>query len=187
MTDLDIVRNRAARKYSRRENLERVLWAMAAPLFRYSPRVLYSWRNMLLRLFGARIGRDVRVYPSVRVFLPGLLLIGDETTIGDDVRLYNLGRIEIAAQVTISQGAHLCAGSHDHQDRAFPLIRASITIGRSAWVCADAFIGPGVQLGEGAVVGARAVAMRDVPAWQIVAGNPAAVVGTRVLKPTAAT
>jgi putative colanic acid biosynthesis acetyltransferase WcaF len=179
---LDISGNRTARKYRRRENIERVLWALATPLFRYSPRSLYGWRSSLLRLFGAQIGHGVRIYPSVRIFLPRQLSIGDETTIGDDVRLYNLGQLDIASQVTISQCAHLCGGSHDHRDPTFPLIRAAIAIGNASWICADSFIGPGVHVGEGAVVAARAVAMRDVPAWQIVAGNPAVPIGVRILR-----
>jgi putative colanic acid biosynthesis acetyltransferase WcaF len=178
---LDIEANRRAFRYTRSELLQRLLWALAQPLFRCSPRLLYGWRNALLRLFGARIGRGVRVYPSVRIFLPSLLTIGDEATVGDDARLYNLGPLHIGAQATVSQGAHLCGGSHDDRDPAFRLIRASIRLDTGCWVCADAFIGPGVTIGEGAVVGARAVATRNVEAWQVVAGNPARFIRHRSL------
>ena len=179
---LDIVGNRAASKYSRRELIERVLWGLLQPLFRCSPRLLYGWRRTLLRAMGARIGRAVQIHPRVHIFLPSLLSIGDEAAVAEDVRLYNLGQLIIGAQATVSQGAHLCGGSHDDADPKLPLIRAAITIGDAAWVCADAFIGPGVTVGEGAVVAARAVCLRDVAAWQVVAGSPARRIRSRELK-----
>lgn len=181
MSGLDIAGNRAARKYSRAELAQRVLWSLLNPLFHCSPRLAYGWRRGLLRVLGAEIGHAVQIHPSVRIFLPSLLAIGDESAVAEDVRLYNLGPLRIGAKATVSQGAHLCGGSHDDQDPALPLIRAPIHIGSSAWVCADAFIGPGVTVGEGAVVAARAVCVRDVAPWQVVAGNPARVIRTRVL------
>lgn len=169
------------RKYSRRELFERVLWSVLKPLFHCSPRLLYGWRRLLLRALGARIGRAVQIHPDVRIFLPSLLSIGDETAVDQDVHLYNLGPMKIGCQTTISQGAHLCGGSHNDKDPALSLIRAAITIGDCAWICADAFVGPGVTVGEGAVVAARAVCVRDVPPWQVVAGSPARMIRTRVL------
>lgn len=185
MSALDIHANRAVRKYSRRENIERVLWALASPLFRFSPRLLYGWRRVLLRAFGAQIGKGVQLHPRARIFLPSLLRIGADAAVGEDVRLYNLGPLVIGAQATVSQGAHLCGGTHDHRDPTLPLIRAAIHIGDAAWVCADAFVGPGVTVGQGAVVAARAVCVRDAAPWQIVAGNPARAVGQRVLRTAA--
>ncbi len=183
---LDIAGNRAASKYSRRELGERLLWALLQPLFRCSPRLLYGWRRVLLRLLGARIGRAVQIHPRVRIFLPSLLSIGDEAAVAEDVRLYNLGPLVIGAQATVSQGAHLCGGSHDDADPALSLIRAAINIGDAAWICADAFVGPGVTIGEGAVVAARAVCLRDVPPWQVVAGVPARQIRERRLRADAA-
>ena len=178
---LDIAGNRLDRKYTRSEQVQRVLWAAVHPIFRFSPRLLPGWRRLLLRLFGAQIGRQVLIDPRTSIFLPSLLVVGDESAIGPDVRLYNLGALTIGEQVTISHGAHICGGSHDHRDPRLPLIRAPITIHRCAWICADAFVGPGVSIGEGAVVGARAVAVKDVPAWQVVGGNPARAICNREL------
>ena len=86
--------------------------------------------------------------------------------------------------MTISQRAHLCAGTHDYTDPSMPLQKPPISIGDQVWVCADAFVGPGVTIGEGALVGARAVAVTDVESWQIVVGNPARPVKKRVLNIT---
>lgn len=178
---LQIEACRSQRNYTLREKLLRVAWAAARPAFAWSPRLCWGWRNFLLRLFGARIGRGVQIDPAARIFAPWQLAVGDWTAIGWGVALYNLGPMTIGSRVTISQGAHLCGGTHDHTDPTMPLRRMPIAVEDEAWVCADVFIGPGVTVGRRAVVGARAVAIRNVPAAMIVAGNPAAVVKPRVI------
>lgn len=176
---LSIAANRKARKWTRREQMGRVLWGLCVPLFALSPRPLWGWRRFLLRAFGARIGRDVHVCPSVRFTIPWNVTIGDESAIGDRAIVYALGPITIGRQATVSQNAHLCAGTHDHRFADMPLVKSSISIGSGAWVCADAFIGPDVAIGDRSIVGARAVVMKDVPADTIVAGNPARVLRAR--------
>ena len=170
---LDVRQNRQARKYTSGEMTRRVLWALAEPLFRFSPRPCFGWRRFLLRCLGAQIARSVRVYPSATIYFPWNLAIGDESAIGEQVLIYNLGRVTVGSRVTISHRAHLCAGTHDHTRADFPLLRPPIVIGSDAWICADAFLGPGVTVGEGAIVGARAVVVKDVEARSIVVGNPA--------------
>lgn len=179
---IDVVANRRARKYGRNEVFRRVLWGIIDPLFRFSPRIAFGWRRLLLRLFGASVARGVHIYPRVRVFAPWMLTIGPDSAVGEDVRLYNLGPLTLGARATVSHGAHLCGGTHEIDGADMKLVRAPICIGDDAWVCADAFVGPGVSVGEGAVVGARAVAVKDVEAWTVVAGNPARVVATRDLR-----
>jgi len=179
---LDLEANRRSRKYSRSQQAGRVLWALCRPLFRLSPRPLVGWRAWLLRLLGARIGTHVHMYNTVEIFLPSNLAIGDWSAIGDRALLYNLGPIEIGAKVTISQRAHLCAGTHDYTRADMPLLKPPITVRDQAWICADAFVGPGVTVGEGAVVGARAVVVKDVPPWAVVAGNPARFVKKREMQ-----
>ena len=170
---VDVTANRGTRTWTRREQAGRVAWALAVPLFRLAPRPFWGWRRMLLRLFGARIGAQVHIYPTVRITIPWHLEIGDQAAVGDRAILYALGPITIGPRATVSQGAHLCAGSHDIADPARPLIRPPVTIGADAWIAAEAFVGPGVTVGAGAILGARAVAMRDIPPATIHAGNPA--------------
>jgi putative colanic acid biosynthesis acetyltransferase WcaF len=133
----------------------------------------------MMRLFGAQVGHDVHVYPTARITIPWNLSLQDGCAVGDHAILYALAPIEIGAGVTVSQYAHLCAGSHDWRDPAMPLLKHPITIGANAWVCADAFIGPGVSIGEATIVGARAVVMKDAASGTIMAGNPAQEVGKR--------
>ena len=127
----------------------------------------------MLRCFGAKVGHSVHVYPTTTIYFPWNLEAGDEAAIGERALIYNLGRVTLGARVTVSHGAHICAGTHDHTKPDFPLLRPPIIIGPEAWICADAFVGPGVTIGEGAIVGARAVAVKDVRPWSIVIGNPA--------------
>jgi putative colanic acid biosynthesis acetyltransferase WcaF len=180
--ELDIAANRSARKYNVGELARRVLWGVGAVLFRWTPRLLYGVRNVLLRLFGAEVGHNVRIHPSATIYFPWNLSIGDWSSVGEDALIYNLGPVEIGEQVTISQRAHLCAGTHDASDPAMPLQKPPIAVGDQAWVCADAFVGPRVTVGAGAVVGARAVAVGDVEPWVVVGGNPARPIKERTLR-----
>lgn len=119
------------------------------------------------------MGREVHLHPTVRIAIPWNLRLGDYCAVGDGAILYSLGPINVGVRATISQGAHLCAGTHDWRRPDMPLLKPPIRIGDDVWICAEAFIGPGVTVGDGAIVGARAVAMRDVEGSTIVSGNPA--------------
>jgi len=171
----DIEANRAARKYTSREKALRVAWAFWRPVFRLTPRPLWGLRRAQLRLFGARVGKGAHIYPSAIIAMPWNITFGENCTVGWGVRLYALGPMRIGTAATISQYAHLCGGTHDWRDPARPLIKTSVKIGDGAWVCTEAFVGPNVTVGPGAIVGARAVAIRDVPGKSVVAGNPARV------------
>lgn len=182
MTGLETVNvgaNRQARKWSSSELIGRTLWALAHPLFAWSPRPLWAWRRALLRLFGARVGREVHIYPSAHIIIPWNLTVGNLSAIGDRAILYALGPITLAERVTVSQGAHLCAGTHDHCDPAMPLLKPPIIIECDAWICADAFVGPGVRIGARAIVGARCVVMKNVLPDSIMIGNPARLLRQR--------
>lgn len=175
---LDITANRRSRKWGLGVQVARVLWAVVWPLAGLVPRPFWGWRRMVLRAFGAKIGAGVHIYPSVRITMPWNLEIGAQAAVGDRATLYALGPIRIGARATVSQGAHLCAGSHDITKPDRPLIRPPVTVEDDAWVAADAFVGPGVTVGAGAIAGARAVVMRDVAPRTVVAGNPAQVLRT---------
>ncbi len=157
----------------------RLIWNLFhGTLFRWSPRSLHGLRRCLLRLFGAKVGRGAHVYPGARIWAPWNLEIGEEAGIGDGAILYSQGKITIGRRVVISQGSHLCAGTHDYQKKGFPLLTSPIVVGDEAWIAAEAFIHPGVTIGEGAVIGARSVVTCDMPAWMVSAGHPC-----RPLKP----
>ena len=154
--------------------LARVVWGVAWLLLaRWTPPPLHGWRRLVLRLFGARVGAGSRVSSSVRIWLPRNLEIGRGVLVGPRVNCYNQGRITIGDDAVVSQDSSLCASTHDVTDAAFPLLLRPISIGRDVWVAAEAFVGPGVTVGDGAVLGARGVAMRDLEAWTFHTGNPA--------------
>jgi putative colanic acid biosynthesis acetyltransferase WcaF len=160
--------------FSLKNRLGRAIWGIVYLIFfRLSPRPLHSWRSFLLRLFGAKVGKRVHVYPGVKIWAPWNTEFHDECGVGNGTTLYAQGRITIGYRAVISQGAYLCAGTHDYTKAGFPLITAPIHIGKHVWIAAEAFIHPGVSIGEGAVIGARSVVLKDMPSWMVCAGNPA--------------
>jgi putative colanic acid biosynthesis acetyltransferase WcaF len=179
---LDPHANRSARNYSRREQARRIWWGIGALLIRLSLRPMFAWRRGVLRMFGAKVGRAVHIYPSTRICMPWNVEIGDWAAIGEDAYIYSLGKVVIGSGVAIGYRAHICAGTHDFSDPSLPLLKPPVTIDPGAWIGTDAFIGPGVCVGRGALIGARAVVMKDVPPLHIVAGNPAKHIGIRDVK-----
>jgi putative colanic acid biosynthesis acetyltransferase WcaF len=160
----------------------RALWGLSWAVFcRVSPRPFQGWRRFWLRLFGAKIATGASVYPSARIFAPWQLEMGRHSAIGDYVDCYNVDRIVLGDGAIVSQHAHLCTASHDIADPGRRLVTAPIVLGAEAWVCAGAYVHLGVTLGEGAVAGAHAVVMKDVPAWTVVAGNPARIIKQRAM------
>jgi putative colanic acid biosynthesis acetyltransferase WcaF len=161
--------------------LRRLAWNIVYALFfRCSPRPLHFWRAFLLRVFGARLGQGCHVYPSAKVWAPWNLEFGNYVGVADGVTLYSMNRISIGDFAVVSQGAHLCGGTHDYNSPNFQLVSKPISIGAHAWVCAEAFVHPGVVVPDGAVVGARSVVTRSLPdAWAVYAGHPCKQVGLR--------
>lgn len=176
----------APHPFSPRERLGRAVWKLCQSIFVRSLPVAMSSRQVaILRLFGAQIGTGTQIHGSVSVEFPWLLEIGDLCVIGPRARIYNLGRIRIGRHSVLSQGAHLCAGTHDYQDPLMTLRRDEISIGSGCWLCAETFVGPGLTIGNHAVVGARAVVTKNVPERAVVAGNPARIVKWRSFHQTA--
>jgi putative colanic acid biosynthesis acetyltransferase WcaF len=169
--------------FSLGNRLFRLFWMFSwALLAAWTPPPLHRWRAFVLRCFGARLGKGSRIYGRARIWHPGNLTVGDFVWIGPGATIYCQGSIAIGDHVTVSQGAHLCSGTHDISDPGFQLITRPIAIGPRAWIAAEAFVGPGVTVGEGAVLGARAVALRDIEAWGVYSGNPAQLVKTRQMR-----
>lgn len=151
------------------------LWALTqATLFRFSPPRAHIFRAHLLRLFGADIPepKHVVIFSSARVFFPWKLRLEPRSMVGRQVNLYNLAPVVLRRGANLSQGVQLCAGSHDYQHWSMPLTSAPIEIGENAWLAAEVFVGPGVTIGELAVIGARSVVTVDQPANMVCAGHP---------------
>ncbi len=166
--------------FSLQEKIWRMLWAVVqATLFRYSFHTWNGWRIFLLNSYGAKINASCMIRRSIKVECPWNLKMGHNSCLGDGVIVYCLGKVTIGDRVSISQHAHLCAGTHDYNHAEMPLLRPPITVEDDAWLAADSFVGPNVTIGEGAVLGARAVAMRDIDPWTIYSGNPAVIIRTR--------
>jgi putative colanic acid biosynthesis acetyltransferase WcaF len=179
MLPVDHATNQAARKYSRGEQVRRVVWSLGRWLIRMSPRPCFAWRRGVLRAFGARVGAHVNIYPSTHVYMPWNVEIGDWTALGENVLIYSLGKVRLGRSVTLSYRSHVCAGTHDLNDPTLPLLKPPVTIEDGVWVGTEAFIGPGVTVGSGAVVGARSVVVKNVTPLDVVAGNPARTVSRR--------
>lgn len=169
---------------TRKHQIIRMLWIIAWGLFaRPLPRSIGSgWKRCLLKLFGAQIDKTAVVYSSAKIYYPANLIMEKYSCIASDVDCYNVAPVRIGANSTVSQGAYLCTASHDITDPHNHLITAAIVIKDQAWVAADAFVGMGVTIGEGAVVGARAAVFKDVEPWTVVGGNPAKFIKKRIIK-----
>jgi len=163
-----------------RSRIGRLLWGLVwLLLYRPSPVPLHFWRRFLLRCFGATIGKGAHPYPTARVWAPWNLTMHDRSCLGPGVDCYSAASVVLHTDCIVSQRAYLCAASHDVRDPAFPLVIGDITIEEGAWVATEAFVGPGVTIARRAVVGARAVVTRNVPAETVVAGNPAKAIARR--------
>ena len=155
------------------------LWIFAQWAFLRSQIPGSPQRRLILRMFGARIGRGVTIKPGVRVKFPWRLTIGDHSWIGEDVWIDNLAAVAIGSHCCISQGAYLCSGNHDWAAVAFDLRAEPIRICDSVWIGARSVVAPGVTIGEGSILALGSIATRTTPAWTINSGNPAKPVRSR--------
>lgn len=166
---------------SPRNRARRALWrAASAVIYRPTPVAAHRWRAMVLRLFGAQIEGLVYPYPTVRIWAPWNLEMRAGSCLAGEVDCYNVARVILGEGVTVSQKSYLCTASHNFDNPTFPLTVAPITIGAGAWVAAAAFVGPGVHIGNHAVVLACSVVVRNVAPGMVVGGNPARALRARV-------
>jgi len=170
--------------FSFKNKITRLIWNICYwLLFRpFASGLFRKWRNLILKIFGAKVDFNSNIYSSVKIWLPSNLEIGKYSTLGPFVNCYNQGKVKIGNHTTISQNSHLCASTHDITDVKNHLILKPITISDQVWVAADSFVGPGVVIQEGAVVGARSAVFKEVKAWCVVGGNPAKFIKNRELK-----
>ena len=160
--------------HSAANKLARLLWQVAwLLLFRPVPWFWHAPRRLVLRMFGATVGPGVQIMPSVRIWAPWNLTLDSCATVSHGVDLYDVDTIVIGAHATISQRAFLCTATHDIDHPNMPLRIAPVRIGAGAWICAEAYVHPGVTVGTDAVAGVRSVVLHDVPARHVVGGNPA--------------
>lgn len=164
---------RRTRPYSIKIYFCRCLWGVGKLGFKSVPRPFFEVRNYILRLFGASIGKNVRIHGSVNIYFPWNLQVDDYASIGEWVTLYNLSKIEIGRGTVISHKAHLCSATHDLTLPGRPLLLRPIKIHKDVWICTDAYLGPGVEVCSNSIVGARAVITKDLPSNHIAVGNPA--------------
>lgn len=136
----------------------------------------------MLRLFGAKVGKGVRIQGGVKIWQPWKLIIGENSWIDGDVSLYSVDAITIGDNAVISNGAFICTASHDISSKTFELITKPIIIENSVWICSAAMLMPGVKISEGAIIAAGAVVVKDVAPWTVVGGNPAKVVKKREIR-----
>ena len=163
-----------------RDRIGRLVWNICWVLFyRLSPRPFHFWRALLLRMFGAQMGPRCHFYPGSKIWAPWNLVCADQVTAGDGAEIYNPSPIRLGSHAIVSQGAYLCGATHDFDDPAFPLLAYTMEVGAYAWICARASVSPGVNVGEGAVLGLASVATRDLEPWGVYAGCPAVKVKQR--------
>ena len=153
-----------------------LVWLLLA---RWTPPPMHRWRILVLNIFGARVDSSARIYGSTRVWYPPNLTMAAQSVMGPEVICFCMAEIALGRRAVVSQRAHLCAGTHAVNDPNFQLQAGPIIIGDKAWIAAEAFIGPGVTVGEGAVLGARAVTMKKINPWAICVGNPAQLIKYR--------
>lgn len=171
-------------KFSLSNKIGRAIWNFTYIIFyRYfSPRFFRKYRIFILRIFGAKVSWACNIHSSVKIWAPWNLEADDFSSLGPNVDCYNQGKITLEKNATVSQKSYLCASSHDYTSKYHTLFLAPITIKKNAWIAADAFIGPGVTVEEGCVVGARASVFKSTNSWTVVGGNPAKFIKTRQIR-----
>lgn len=157
-------------------------WIVEKTLFAWSPQFFYGWRRFLLRLFGAKIGKNVLIRSSAKFTYPWKVSIGDYTWVGEDCILYSLGNITIGKHVAIAHGVYFNTGLHDYSKESFDINYKEVVIEDQAWVTNDVYIAPGVRIGKGCVIGARSNVFKSMPEGYICYGNPAKAIKKRRLE-----
>ena len=174
---------RYASPWSTREKIGMLLWLIVAALFFHTtPKPLNAWRLFLLRLFGCKISGRPFVHGTCIIKIPWQLTLEDRAALGPKSEVYNLGHLTLKRACVVSQYAYICGGTHDLNDPGLPLQVGDIVIGEEAFLGAKTMVLPGVHVGTDAVLGAGAVAAKDLEPWMIYVGNPAKALKKREMR-----
>tara|TARA_Y100000389_G_C17468464_1_gene527974 strand:+ start:1671 stop:2228 length:558 start_codon:yes stop_codon:yes gene_type:complete len=167
--------------FSLSNRLYRLSWSIIQnTLFKFSPRTFFNYRNFLLKIFGARIGKNTHIYNHVKIWSPLNLMIGNKVGIANGVNLYSMDKIIIEDNVTISEESYICTGTHDYESKNFQLYTKPIILKKNVWICTQCFIHPGVEIAEGCIAGARSVITKSInDIYTIYSGNPAKFIKRR--------
>ena len=178
--DLSGYENRLGRKHQAVRMLWNILWPLTTW---FLPRSLgMGWKRSLLRMFGAKVHPTAQVDSSARIYYPANLTMEAYSCLADGVECYNVAPVTVGAHSTISQGTLLCTASHDITDSHHRLVTAPIVVEDQVWIGARAYIGMGVVVRQGAVVGATASVYKTVEPWTVVGGNPARFIKKREIR-----
>lgn len=153
-----------------------IIWALCCS---WVPNPFFFWRAFIIRLFGGKIGKDVRIYPSCKIWAPWLLKMDDNSCLGPGVEVYNPGGCSIGKFAIISQNSYLCGATHDFNSPDFTYLKTEIIIEAYVWICSRSIVLPGVRCAEGSVLGAGAIASKNLMPWSVYAGNPAKLIKSR--------
>ena len=162
--------------------IKRLVWFYVNAVFLKSSLVPSSGLKVfLLRLFGAKIGKNVTIKPGVNVKYPWHLNIGSQTWIGENVWIDCLVPVTIGNNVCVSQGAVLLTGSHDYKRTTFNLITSGFVLEDGVWIGAGAMVNLGVIAASHSVLTSGSVATKDLEPYSIYQGNPAVKIRERVI------
>lgn len=137
---------------------------------------------VILRFFGAKVGKGVHIKPSVNIKYPWLLEIGDYVWIGEKVWIDNLTLVKISNNVAVSQGAMLLTGNHDYSVSTFDLKVGEIILEEGVWIGAKSIVCPGILCASHSILAVNSVATKNLESYGIYQGNPAVKIKQRVLK-----
>ena len=158
------------------------LWYLTSLLFFKSG--LLPWSTLLvaiLKLYGAKIGVDVRIKPYIDIKYPWKLTVGDHSWLGN-CSIENLAEVVIGNNVCVSQHAMLLTGNHDFSKTSFDLMTAAVILEDGVWICAKAIVCPGIRARTHSILLAGSVATRDLDDYTINRGNPATMIKMRIIQ-----
>ncbi len=163
--------------------LKRTIWYYTNVFFFLNPwNPFSSLKVILLRIFGAKIGKGVVIKPAVNIKYPWNLVIRNHVWIGEKVWVDNLANVEVGDNVSISQSAMLLCGNHNYKKSTFDLITGEIKLEEGVWIGADSIVTPGITCKSHSILAVNSVATKDLEAYTIYQGNPAVEVRKRNIK-----